>query len=600
MKLIWHIVKKDLRRMWLPVALWAFLVAAQIGVGFSLLFGQGSADGLWFERMMTYDYVLVGLDLVFAYVLVSALVHDDSLVGVNVFWRTRPISGSRLLGAKLLGAAVMFCVLPVAIWVPWWLTCHYGWREMAAAVPEILGTHAVAIMAALLVAVLTDSLGRFLGWSIILAVTIATLIVALASSARAVMMTETMARLQGVGGSGVADELTESRAVMAFLVLMGVIAIAVIQQFMARRPAWVFAQVLAGFGLVTLVCTHYPWNFSFLWLPDDELPKLERAPALTNGIKLAFDHAILAQDRDDGAKKPLRSSVAVGLLASGIPDGLVLAAYGRYSEQTWQWPDGAIVHGGNRGVTGSVGGGFEAILGLPPIKTDLNWVKWEISQQRYTGSSPLYWEFLISRGGSAGLIAQASLPRAEATRLRAEPPLYTLNSQFGLLRYEATAELLLQPSDRRWVDGTSMRVVQSQKVLENRADLRTTMRLSLLESRPTSWTEGLNLLSPFKALRQRNEPSFANSGPIRYYLVNRDRGNIASVWTVQGPSVRIGSVEIARRILQFNAPRDWRVEEPHWVPQSGWFEKATLVKVMVREVARFNLGLKVDRFEVQP
>ncbi len=88
MKLIWHIVKKDLRRLWVPLALWALLVVAQVGVGVSLLFGQGSADGLWFQRMITYNYVLVALDLLFAYVLVR---HSCT----RIRWSARRSSGER-------------------------------------------------------------------------------------------------------------------------------------------------------------------------------------------------------------------------------------------------------------------------------------------------------------------------------------------------------------------------------------------------------------------------------------------------------------------------------------------------------------------------
>lgn len=213
-------------------------------------------------------------------------------------------------------------------------------------------------------------------------------------------------------------------------------------------------------------------------------------------------------------------------------------------------------------------------------------------ESRFQGSA-LYLEILLNRMGASGLIAQASLTRAEAVRMRAEPSIYILNSQFGLLQYEVKAELPLRPSTRHWSDQTSLRIVQS--------DYRTdTMRLSLLESRPNSWTDGLRRLSPFKALHEGNESLFPNSGPTRYYLVNRDRGNTASFRTEQNPSVRIGTVEIDRRVLQFNRPSDWHAEEAHWAPQFGWFDQATLAKITVSEVARFTRGLKVDHFEVQP
>ncbi len=589
MNLTWHIVKKDLRSLWAPLALWALLVVAQVGVGVNLLFGQGSADGLWFQRMIGYNYVLVSLDLLFAYVLVSALLHEDSLVGTTVFWRTRPISGGRLLGAKLMGAAIMFGALPVLIWLPWWLTCNYGWREIAGAVPEILGMHAVAVMAALLVAVLTDNLGRFLGWTIMLAITLATLVLALASSSQPTTMI-------GIEEANARAALTESRAVMAFTVLMAVIVIAVIQQFMARRPAWVFAQVLAGFGLATLVCTHYPWDFSLLWLPDDELPPFEQAQSQVSGVTLAFDQARLWHNPDEATGEKRRSPVAVGLLMQGIPQGM--EAYGQFADQTWRWPDGTVVRTRTRGLTGSTGG-LQAVLGLPPRKMDLNWLNSLEARRPSLGMMPSpYYEIVIARNGVMGLGAHAELTRAEVARVRAEPPSYVLNAQFGLIQYDEKTELPLHSAERRRVDRTSLRAVEVEQIVVNRAVATTTMRVAVLESRPTSYADGLDRLSPFQGLHEQNERSF-RTGRSSYYLINRDRGNRADVWTEQYPSVRVGTVEITRRVLQFNAPRDWSADN-HWVPQPGWFEKAKLVRVTAREVARFSRELKVDRFEVQP
>ena len=65
------------------------------------------------------------------------------------------------------------------------------------------------------------------------------------------------------------------------------------------------------------------------------------------------------------------------------------------------------------------------------------------------------------------------------------------------------------------------------------------------------------------------------------------------------PSVRVGTVEITRRALTFNAPTDW-LGDGNWASQPHWFDNAVLVKTTTREVARFNREVKVDRFETQP
>ena len=118
MKITWHIVKKDFRRLQVPLVFWALLLVAQILIGVRLLHGDG--DNLeWFGRLGLYGNLFFALDLIVTYVLVAMLIHDDPLVGSRVFWLTRPISGARLLGAKLLGIVLMFGVLPVLIWLPW-------------------------------------------------------------------------------------------------------------------------------------------------------------------------------------------------------------------------------------------------------------------------------------------------------------------------------------------------------------------------------------------------------------------------------------------------------------------------------------------------
>jgi hypothetical protein len=585
-------------------------VATQVGVGMNLLLGNGSADGLWFDRMATYSRVLFALDLLFAYILVSALVHDDSLVGTNLFWRTRPISGGRLLGAKLLAAALMFGALPVAIWLPWWLTCHYGWREMAGAVPEILGVHAVAVMAALLVAVLTDNLGRFLGWTIMLAITLATLVVALASMSHVPSMT-------GEEGEHARAALTESRAVMAFAVLMAMIAIVVLQQFRARRPVWSFALVLTGFGMATLVCTRWSSDFSILCAPDYELPAFEQSPAFTDGITLTFDQARLWRDPDEKTGQDSYSYIAVGLLAQGVPEGFGI--YGRWAEQIWRWPDGMNVYSHNasypRNYILGTAGSPEKAFGIPVEKVDPDYLKWQEARRPSRMRPSLNSEIRISWGGADGLIANAGLNHLHSARMQAEPPSYAINAQFGLVRPEVQLELPLHPGDRHWLGKDSFRIVQTEqherptRSVPRETNVVDTMNVALIESRPTSWTDGLDRLSPFHGLRNPEETAYGIHRWVGFFLVNRDRGNMAKsypdidsddwYWTTQFPSVRVGTVEIVRSTLRFDAPRDWRGDGKAEI-QPHWFEHATLVKTTAREVARFRREVKVDRFETQP
>jgi len=166
MNLTWHIVKKDLRRLRWPLAGWGTLLLLRIGLGVRLKYGA-APDPVLVERLQNFNNLFLTFQLVVAYVLVSVLIHEEPLLGAGAFWRVRPISGGRLLRAKLLGL-VAFGLVPEVVSLPWWLTNGLSLRDLAWASLETVGLHAVVILAALLVAVLTDGLPRFLAWTLVL------------------------------------------------------------------------------------------------------------------------------------------------------------------------------------------------------------------------------------------------------------------------------------------------------------------------------------------------------------------------------------------------------------------------------------------------
>ena len=159
MKLVLHMVRKDFLRLRWPLAGWLVLVAAKLGLGFALVLG---ADLLgWKNDSMTS--VVVGgfvLERVMTFVLVAMLVLEDALVGSTQFWTTRPISGARLLAAKLAGGLLLLWLPEVLLTLPWWLTCGFGGREMAWAMFELLVVLGTVAVPAALVASLTDMPSR--------------------------------------------------------------------------------------------------------------------------------------------------------------------------------------------------------------------------------------------------------------------------------------------------------------------------------------------------------------------------------------------------------------------------------------------------------
>jgi hypothetical protein len=107
MNLIWHIIKKDLRRTTWGLLIWA------VCLGYLFTFRKIQVVQWSFMDNM-------GVFMLFAFValtvvLIAAIVQEDGLTGKNEFWRTRPISGGRLLAAKMILIGMVFLVVPYGL-----------------------------------------------------------------------------------------------------------------------------------------------------------------------------------------------------------------------------------------------------------------------------------------------------------------------------------------------------------------------------------------------------------------------------------------------------------------------------------------------------
>jgi hypothetical protein len=164
--LTWHIVKKDLRRMAGPVALWcAFILAGACWFRSAELKIVGNAEAAiseWISLLGIWGNLIFVGQWVFLAVLAAALVLEDAVVGTSAFWMTRPIAGTRLLLAKTIAAIVLFVVLPGLALIPVWLSISSEVRALAWALLWTCGGFALASLFAFTVATLTRTLGQFL------------------------------------------------------------------------------------------------------------------------------------------------------------------------------------------------------------------------------------------------------------------------------------------------------------------------------------------------------------------------------------------------------------------------------------------------------
>jgi hypothetical protein len=172
MNLALHIVRKDVRRLWFPVVLWLGLIMGKHFVDWRRLHAVSGDDGAWGQRMIIASILLAGFHAFVGYVLAAAVVMEDPPTGTNPFWRTRPIAGRQLLAAKLLACGAIFIVLPVLVSLPWWFANDTKSLGIALPLGEFVLKQFSLTLAAIVVASFTGSFGRFLGWSLVLPVTL--------------------------------------------------------------------------------------------------------------------------------------------------------------------------------------------------------------------------------------------------------------------------------------------------------------------------------------------------------------------------------------------------------------------------------------------
>lgn len=247
MKIVWHIFKKDLRRLWLPVVIWGAVIVMQF-----LAWHYASArrmNGFSAEQgPVNAVMVLWGLHLLAAWLLVPQLLHDDPLVSDNAGWRARPISGARLLAAKLLGMALLLWLWPSLLTIPWWIKFGFGPGEILRAMAvNMLGMALLTGLAAM-VAVLTDSFARFVAWSIVLVV---------GASLAGLML---VAGMPLNGDGPVSGAVLITRASLAMGLVLVAVAVVVPMQFLRRRTGLVRG-IAAGTALaVALIVQAWPWS----------------------------------------------------------------------------------------------------------------------------------------------------------------------------------------------------------------------------------------------------------------------------------------------------------------------------------------------------
>lgn len=539
MNLVWHIVKKDFTRLRLPLGLWAAVLLGSFVVA-GRLFSPGSIEGEWFNHqsgaqgLTTLVWVLAG------YILVAALALEDTLVGTQMFWATRPISGGRLLAAKILGAFLFFILGPVLVSLPWWLWCGFGLRDTGYAALQVMVLQAVVVLPALTLSAVAGQSSRFL---------LGTLVMLIAVPAG----TGTVAYYLP---KGLPAELLTSRVILAYGLGAVTAGVIIWLQYRSRRLVRSLLVALAGVGLVLLIGCFWPWDVTGLW------PKDTSQLAGTEKITLNFSETTLES-------KGGRHRVIFLITAKDIPAELGILKGS--SEVEFRWPDGTTYLRG--GHVSPVNPDYTARsrLNLPPVQMDAATEnkKREMAEayQRRVAESGRQSQAPLPAGVT--LFTSVDLPPEIAAKFTTPPAV-----RISLRLETGWAELLLEVP-----------------LKEGAGKAANGVRLQVLKLEPVETSKPAMQVSATVITSQSARMEF-----VQFLLVDRTHGTVIMEGaSLIRPPTSFLPMGINRSLLRLNIPQLWRDDQ--WVGAPEWLEQDTLAAVTYRPDGGFDRVLQADRLE---
>jgi hypothetical protein len=416
MRLLLHIVAKDFRELRDRWLFWVGAMALKTAVALWLVWGPGVNETV-------YDYlcksllVLVPMEFALTFLLAAMIVQADPLAGEAPFWRTRPVSGRRLLGAKLLGLFLLLGLPVCLVALPWWLACGAGPAELASVAALMLLMQAAVIAPAVLVASLTESLGQFFVWSLVLVP---------AHAFGGLIGPMAAGRSLPAGGN-----LTGTRLALYFSVMVITGAVVITLQFLHGNRRRSLTVLGGGWALAVAGWLWWPWPME--WSNGSQRPG---RPEPAAGVKVE-----IAGVRFDARQpKSKYENLYVRLRLGDETESGYLT--GRRSEHSWTWADDSRLRRNGWGAY-SMGQMIESVQ--RELKLDE-----PAAAAARRAKDP----------DSDRLTVGLSVSPAEAAKLRSAPSRYELTLDLVRLRPRPALEMPLAVAGWRTDHGQGARVLQ--------------------------------------------------------------------------------------------------------------------------------------------
>jgi hypothetical protein len=157
MSLTLHIALKDVYRLRWVLLLWVVAIASELALASIQATVDVEGHVPFYMAAWTFGEIFVP---VIGYGLVMGLQDDDPVTEGDAFWMTRPITGGRLLSAKVL-VLVLFCFVPVLVCIPFWLSHNFGLSLIGHSSAQVLWRQILISLLAVPFAVVSSSGGKF-------------------------------------------------------------------------------------------------------------------------------------------------------------------------------------------------------------------------------------------------------------------------------------------------------------------------------------------------------------------------------------------------------------------------------------------------------
>lgn len=573
MKLIVHIIWKDLRRLRGWLACWIVVLALPI-VGGILLLDQ-TPDRNW-RSLDWIQPAMVAVQLLFSYLLTLLVVQEDPVTGRSQFWTTRPIGGGRLLAAKVGAALFIGAGIPSLVALPWWMACGFGAGEIVAAGSEAFLLATLVVFPAMLVGALTNSLGRAVLWSMVVFAVAGTLL----------LYVPMLVNL----GSNRDMALVLSRLVLAVLVAVASTAGMVGWLYRTRRYGLGLAGLAVVAGGLVLGAARSPWA----WLTGNE-PQ-EWRPERSAQVQVSYHHAwSRPMERVGGRGLVSEDEVRVSFRTTEPAKDLWMEGVG--ARQRWQWDETRLERTGGLGLRGGFATGVAGFKWMAPDPETAAYQQAMDDQRSRDLLPPIRrWTGEFGRSDVAPpegpwFQTMTTVPSSLAAKMVTTPPRYDARLWLATYRPVVANEVPLRVGGWHRGRGHAMRI--SQLIREN----MTAIAL-VVDARRWSWVTELQMAAQRRRwFRTRYEHG--------YLLLNRSRSEV--IWSSQDVGFNLPIAGVGLRWLTARVwENDLKVRRNDaWVERPGWLAEASvafvrleLESLFARDIQRD--GLPLDRQSSTP